>query len=64
MKILIKTFLSFMNQPLDSENTCNYSFECSLNNDKIFSLKTKLIIMHLKRRFNWIKEKDCLNDFL
>ena len=35
MKILIKTFLSFINQTLDSENTCNYSSERSLNDDKM-----------------------------
>ena len=34
-EILIKAFVSFINQPLDSENTCNYNFECSLNDDKM-----------------------------
>ena len=47
--MLIKTFLSFINHPLDSENTCDYSFERSLNDDKIFSFKTKLVIMHSKK---------------
>ena len=42
---------------------CNYSFEHSLNDDKIFSFKTKLVIMHSEKRFEWIKENDCLNDF-
>ena len=64
MKILIKTFLSFKNQPLDLENTYNYNFERSLNDNKNFSLKTKLVIMHSEKRFDWIKENDCLNDFL
>ena len=52
MKILIKTFLSFINQPLDSENTCDYSFERSLKDDKIFSFKKKLFIMHSEKRFD------------
>ena len=38
-----------MNQPLDLENTCNYCFERSLNDKKIFSFKTKLVIMHLEK---------------
>ena len=38
-----------MNQPLDLENTCNYSFERSLNDNKIFSFKRKLVIMHSEK---------------
>ena len=49
VKILITTSSSFMNQPLDLENTCNYCFERSLNDKKIFSFKTKLVIMHLEK---------------
>ena len=43
------TSSSFMNQPLDLENTCNYSFERSLKDNKIFSFKTKLVIMHSEK---------------
>ena len=48
MKILIKTFLSFINQTLDSENTCNYSSERSLNDDKMIVWMT---FFNLKKWF-------------
>ena len=53
-----------MNQPLDLENTCNYSFELSLDDNKIFYFKTKLVIMHSEKRFDWIKKIICLKHFL
>ena len=38
--------------PVEKEmSECNYSFERSLNGDKIFSFKTKLVIMYIFRAF-------------
>ena len=51
MKILFTTFFSFINQPLDSENTCTYSFKRSLKDDNIFSFKRKLVIEYIFRAF-------------
>ena len=45
-----------MNQPLDLENTCKYSFERSLNDNKILYFKRKLVIVHSEKRFDWIKK--------